>query len=55
MMTDRHAFIKLVRNESKRFRPLGKYVTEFTRQIAATQSSGIFNNLEATKRPRREV
>ena len=55
-MTDRQAFIKVVRNENKRFRPLGKYVTEFTRQIEAKQQpSGIFAELETTKRPKREV
>ena len=31
LITDRSKFIKLVRNENKRFRPLGKFVTEFTR------------------------
>ena len=31
LMTDRVGFIKLVRNEGKRFRPLGKFITEFTR------------------------
>ena len=55
-MTDRQAFIKVVRNENKRFRPLGKYVTEFTRQIEYKQQpSGIFAELEMTKRPKREV
>jgi len=31
LINDRSKFIKLVRNENKRFRPLGKFVTEFTR------------------------
>jgi len=35
LITDRTKFIKLVRNENRRFRPLGKFVTEFTRQIDA--------------------
>ena len=33
LITDRRTFLKIVKNESKRFRPLGKYITEFTRQI----------------------
>lgn len=37
LITDRQQFIKLVRNENKRFRPLGKFITEFTRQIDAKQ------------------
>jgi len=31
LITDRTIFIKLVRQESKRFHPLGKFICEFTR------------------------
>ena len=56
MITDRQIFIKLVRNENKRFRPLGKFITEFTRQIDNKQKLGIFESLEAaSKRPKREA
>ena len=56
LITDRQQFIKLVRNENKRFRPLGKFITEFTRQIDAKQQAGIFESLEAaSRRPKREA
>lgn len=55
IITDRNVFLRLVRAESKKFRPLGKYITEFTRQIDANKPESIFSGLEATKRPKREV
>ena len=54
-MTDRNEFLKLVRNESKRFRPLGKFISEFTRQIDVGKPESIFGNLEPTKKPKREL
>ena len=47
-----------MRNENKKFRPLGKFVTEFTRQIEVKQPDSLFSGLDATlivKRPKREV
>lgn len=44
-----------MRNENKRFRPLGKFVTEFTRQIESKPAPGLFDNLDAIKRPKREA
>ena len=58
LITDRNAFIKIVRNENKRFRPLGKFITEFTRQIEVKKPNSLFSGLDAnmiTKRPKREV
>ena len=58
MLTDRNAFIKIVRNENKKFRPLGKFVTEFTRQIEVKKPGSLFSGLDAAmivKRPKREV
>ena len=58
LITDRNAFIKIVRNENKRFRPLGKFITEFTRNIEVKKPNSLFSGLETavvTKRPKREV
>lgn len=55
LLTDRSAFIKLVRLENKRFRPLGKFITEFVRQIEDKPSGGIFSGWEVNKRPKREA
>ena len=58
LITDRNTFIKIVRNENKKFRPLGKFITEFTRQIEVKKPNSLFGSLDAamvTKRPKREV
>ena len=47
-----------MRNENKKFRPLGKFVTEFTRQIEVKKPGSLFSGLDAAmivKRPKREV
>ena len=56
LLTDRKKFINLVNQENKRFRPLGKFIAEFKRQIEVKSGDSLFEGLAVSnKRPKREV
>lgn len=56
LLTDRTAFIKIVCQETAHFRPFGKFVAEFTRQVEVKAPQSLFESLAGgPKRPTREV